>query len=188
MFEKQIINIFVILNLLFFSVFMFIQKASCSDIRNLSKVSNSLARGAQPDVEGFARLKKMGVKTIVNLRDNHSDIEMMKGLGLQYINIPVNPWDLDDKDVVTFLKVVIDLNNMPIFVHCQHGLDKTGTMVAIYRMYFQEMTKEEVFKELPKYGFEKMWKTVKVYLDNIDLKKLKSQIDEMDDIKIEIVK
>ena len=44
---------------------------------NLCKVSNTLYRGAQPTREGFERLKKLGIKTVVSLRDHHSDEELL---------------------------------------------------------------------------------------------------------------
>ncbi|MDD5773933.1 MAG: dual specificity protein phosphatase family protein [bacterium] len=185
MFKKQIINLFIVLNLLSFPVFAVEQT---DPLANVYQVTDSLLRGAQPDAKGFAALKEIGVKTIINLRDNYSDVEMIKGLGFQYINIPINPWELNDKDVVTFLKVVTDPNNQPVFVHCQHGLDRTGTAVAIYRVYVQNWPYTEALKELPKISFNKMWEDLKIYLKNIDHKKLESQIKERGDIKIEIVK
>lgn len=187
MFKKMIVNIFVILNLLCFSVPAAEQNTPAPAL-SVYKISDSLYSGSQPDANGFAELKNIGIKTIVNLRDNYSDVEMLKGLGLKYINIPVDPWKIEERDVVTFLKVVTDPDNQPVYVHCQHGLDKTGTMTAIYRMYALNWTDEKAAKQLPKYGFQKLWENLKVYLKTIDLKKLESQIKELSDVKIEVVK
>lgn len=191
MLKKRIVNIFIILGLLSFSVLAVEQVTPRNDIPGLTnfyKVSDSLYRGAQPEVNGFAELKKIGIKTIINLRANHSDVEMIKGLGFQYINIPINTWDIDDKDVAVFLKVVLDPNNQPVFVHCQHGSDRTGTMAAIYRMYVQNWPREKALKELPVFGFHKIWLNLKMYLKKIDMKNLKSQVEKRGDVKIEFVK
>jgi hypothetical protein len=61
---------------------------------NLCKVSDTLYRGAQPTQEGFENLKKLGIKTVVNLRDHHSDQELLGTTGLRYVPIPIDTWDI----------------------------------------------------------------------------------------------
>ncbi|MFH1260278.1 MAG: dual specificity protein phosphatase family protein [Elusimicrobiota bacterium] len=122
-------------------------------LENFAKVSETLYRGAQPTALGFAELKKMGVKTVVNLRGFHSDKKLLRGLGFKYVHISFKPWHPEDEDIIKFLKVVTNPDNCPIFIHCQHGADRTGTMVAVYRMYVQGWTYEKALSELPKFGF-----------------------------------
>lgn len=157
-------------------------------LNNFAKISEILYRGAQPEAPGFAELKKMGVKTVISLRANHGDIGLMKGLGLQYIRIPINIWNMEDEDVVKFLKVVTDPKNQPVFVHCQHGSDRTGTMVAIYRIYVQGWTLEEAMKELPAFGFHEIWKNLPIYLQKLDLKKIRKQVESAKAPKIKLIK
>ncbi|MFH1238511.1 MAG: dual specificity protein phosphatase family protein [bacterium] len=155
---------------------------------NFAKVSDVLYRGAQPDEQGFKELKKMGVKTIINLRDNHSDTEMMKDLGLQYVSIPVNTWDLEDKDVVMFLQIATNPANQPIFVHCQHGSDRTGTMAAIYRVYEQKWSRDDAIRELPNFGFHRIWHNLKKYIRYIDLEKIRPEVNDAEKPKVELIK
>ena len=56
---------------------------------NLYKISDQLYRGAQPEDEGFAELKKMGIKTVINLRSFHSDRANCKKHGLKYVKKPI---------------------------------------------------------------------------------------------------
>ena len=93
---------------------------------NLNKVTDTLYRGAQPTAEGFARLKQLGVQTIINLRHNHSDVDEMGDLKFNYIAIPMHAWHAEDEDIVAFLRAVTDKKNGVIFVHCEHGSDRTG--------------------------------------------------------------
>src|SRR5438128_812424 len=65
-------------------------------LKNFAQVSPMLCRGAQPGNEGFRTLKKMGVKTVINLRALHSDRKELKGLGLQYVHIPCQAWNPSD--------------------------------------------------------------------------------------------
>ncbi len=108
------------------------QPAKC-----LQKVADEVYRGAQPTTQGFQELYKMGIKTVVNLRFRHSDLDELGKIGLAYIEIPMNAWHPKDEDVVKFLQIVTDPEKVPVFVHCQHGADRTGVMVASYRIIVQ---------------------------------------------------
>lgn len=148
-------------------------------LSNFAKVTDALYRGAQPTKEGFAELKKLGVKTIINLRAKHSDEELIKGLDLNYFSIPINTWNLDNKHTARFLSIVMDKSNQPVFVHCQHGSDRTGTMVAVYRVYAQKWKAEDAIKELPVFGFHKIWVNLKKYLRSLDIKKLEAEMGRL---------
>jgi protein tyrosine/serine phosphatase len=150
---------------------------SFSGLKNFAKISGSLSRGAQPDQQGFRELKKRGFRTIVNLRANHSDAGLIKGLGFKYVQIPCNTWDVNDRDVVKFLKIATNPSNQPVFVHCEHGSDRTGTMVAVYRIYSQSWSIEDAMDELPQFGFHEIWQNLRVYLKKIDVKKLKQKVE-----------
>lgn len=129
-------------------------------LENLHKVSDDLYRGAQPTAEGFRQLKKLGIKTIVNLRSDHSDLEEMGDLGLKYVNIPTHAWHPETEDLAAFLKVVTDRSRTPVFVHCQHGSDRTGEICAAYRVAVQGWNVEDAIKEMLEggYGFHSIWK------------------------------
>ena len=155
---------------------------------NFVQVSAGLYRGAQPDQQGFRALKKMGVRTIINLRAKFDDVPLLGGLGFRYIRIPINSWSLSDEDVVTFLQVVTDCSNQPVFVHCQHGADRTGIMVAIYRMYAQEWSKKEAVEELNDFGFHLVWINLRNYLDRVDLRHLKYEVDHAMPARVRVIK
>lgn len=151
------------------------EKLDVPALPNLHKVSDTLYRGAQPSEEGIETLAKMGVKTIVNLRLLHSDRKKAEQLGLNYEHIRVETWDPDSPEVVRFLKVVADPNLAPVFVHCKHGADRTGTMCAIYRVLFQGWTKEQAISEMTKGGFNfhSTWQNLVKYVNNLDVEEIK---------------
>lgn len=145
-------------------------------LENFAQVSPDLFRGEQPTAEGFRQLKQMGVKTVVNLRSMHSDRDEMKGTGLGYLHIIFNAWHPEDEDVVRFLKLVQDPANHPVFVHCQHGADRTGMMVAIYRVIEQGWTIDQAMAELPRFGYHPVWKEIRQYLEHFDAEAMRKQV------------
>ena len=148
---------------------------------NLHKVSDDLYRGAQPEAEGFAALKELGVKTVVNLRLAHSDRDDMReaglvpGTDLKYVHIRMEAWDADEDELVEFLRIVADPANRPVFVHCKHGADRTGTAVATYRVVCQGWTKEDAVDEMRRGGFNfhEVWKGLPKFLREMDVEKLR---------------
>lgn len=157
-------------------------------VENFAKISDGLYRGAQPTPEGFAQLKKMGIKTIVNLRSFNSDRSEMKGTELQYVHIYCKAWHPEDEDVVKFLKVMQEPKNLPVFVHCQHGADRTGMMVAVYRILHQGWPADEAAKETHNFGFHKIFRDIQKYLKNFDAEKMKALVEKTEAPKIDVVK
>lgn len=154
------------------------QPMTLPGLPNLHKVTDSLYRGAQPEEAGFAELEKLGIKTVVNLRAFHSDRDNLKGTRLAGKEISFKTWHPEDEDVLQFLRICADTNNAPIFVHCQHGADRTGTMCAIYRMVFCGWTKEEAVREMTEggFGFHSVWQNLLQYLDKLDVEALRRKL------------
>jgi protein tyrosine phosphatase (PTP) superfamily phosphohydrolase (DUF442 family) len=142
---------------------------------NLYKVSDDLYRGAQPTAEGVQQLKKLGVRTIVNLRLFDFDRDKIKGTGLAYQHIRFMTWYPQDKKVIRFLKIVTDPNNTPVFLHCQRGADRTGAMCAIYRVAVQGWLKTEAIDEMVNGGFafNRGWMNLIEYIEELDIEDIK---------------
>ena len=142
---------------------------------NLHKVSESLYRGAQPSAEGMKQLKKLGIRTIVNLRSFNSDRDEIGDLDLKYEHITMKAWHAEDKETVRFLKIVSDKSKTPVFVHCQHGADRTGTMCVIHRVAIQGWSKEDAVKEMKDggYNFHGVWQNLLRYINKLDIDEIK---------------
>ena len=98
--------------------------------------------------------------------------------GLQYIPIPIDTWDIQDQTVVNFLRVATDPNAAPVFVHCQHGADRTGTMVAAYRMVIQNQDRNKAILEMIHggFGYHPLWSELPAYLRSLDAEKIKQEM------------
>ena len=155
------------------------QPVSMPGLPNLHKVSDALYRGAQPEPEGLVNLKAMGIKTVVNLRSMHSDEDEIEEAGmtgkLDYLHIKINTFRPKEKHVLQFLRVMVDPKRHPVFVHCKHGADRTGTMAAFYRIVFEGWSKQEALEEMTKgeYGFHSIWKNLLELVRKSDIEKLK---------------
>jgi protein tyrosine phosphatase (PTP) superfamily phosphohydrolase (DUF442 family) len=145
---------------------------------NFYKVSENLYRGAQPDANGFEKLKEMGIRTIINLRTFHSDNDKISDANIGYEQIRMQAWRTEYKDIVKFLKIVTDSNKTPVFVHCRHGADRTGLVCAVYRAAIEGWSKEDAIDEMiyGGYGFHYIWKNLPDYLMRLDIEKLKQQV------------
>ena len=150
-------------------------KVEQTGLPNLHRVSERLYRCAQPTTEGMKAAEKLGIKTVINLRGFNSDKDEVKGTNLKTEHIRFNTWDVDEEDVVRFLQIVANTNSGPFLIHCKHGADRTGTMVAIYRMAMQGWKKDEAIKEMKEggYGYHKIWTNLIRYLNKVDVEALK---------------
>ena len=146
-------------------------------LMNAHRVSKDLLRGAQPNAEGMKSLHGMGIKTIINLRAVHSDRDEIGRLPLEYEHISVKAWHAEDEDVIDFLKIVGDTKNLPAFVHCQFGADRTGLMCAVYRIIIQDWPKEEAVTEMTEggFGYHTVWKGLLKYLREMDVERIRKE-------------
>lgn len=144
-------------------------------ISNFRKVSKILYRSAQPDKQGMKELKKMGIKTIINLRSFHSDRDEIGDTGLAYEHMYTKTWHIEEKEIVRFLQIVSDPNRTPALVHCMQGVDRTGTMCAVYRIVVEGWDKKEAIAEMKAIGHNTIWKNLPKLLENLDVESIRKK-------------
>jgi tyrosine-protein phosphatase SIW14 len=131
------------------------RKLAVPGVPNLGEVSPTLYRGAQPTQEGFQKLAEMGISIVVDLRERGREVERRRvtKLRMRFVAIPWNCFHPEDTDMARFLRLLRDNRGKKVFVHCQTGDDRTGMMIAAYRMVEEGWTAEEAMKEMEAYGF-----------------------------------
>lgn len=137
-------------------------------ILNFGKVSERLFRGAQPDATGIKNLKKLGVKLIVNLRmpGDGWQGEAAEALanGILYTNFPMSGASRPNDGQVRQILALFESFSDPIFVHCLHGCDRTGTIVACYRIQHDSWSGELAIREAKHYGISRWEIPLKRYV------------------------
>ncbi len=147
---------------------------------NLYKVTDYLYRSGQPTEEGMKNLKKLGIKTIINLRPLYSDSDKIKETGLRVEELSVNAWHIEDADVVRVLRIIRKRENGPFLLHCSNGSDRAGVMVAMFRVVEQGWTKEEALQEMVNggYGFHRLWFRIVGYVNHTDVERIRKQVEK----------
>jgi tyrosine-protein phosphatase SIW14 len=108
-------------------------------IKNFYQVDEHVYRGAQPTDEGFKYLAKIGVKMVIDLRESDqrsiAEQRTVAASGMQYVSVPMTgltpPTEAEISKILALLE---DETTGPVFVHCMQGADRTGAVIAAYRI------------------------------------------------------
>ena len=132
------------------------QKRKINGIDDFGEVTPRLFRGAQPNKRGYEALAKMGINIVVDVRGNRaSEGKEVRRHGMQYVPIPWHCMFLKDENFAKFLRLMRDNPNKKVFVHCRLGDDRTGMMIAAYRMAAEGWTADEAMIEMRQFGFNR---------------------------------
>ena len=110
-----------------------------SGIKNFYQIDNHVYRGAQPTDDGFQYLATIGVKTVIDLReaDERSQAEqrVVAAAGMKYVNVPMTGMTPPTESEISKILGILEENGSgPVFVHCKRGADRTGAVIAAYRI------------------------------------------------------
>jgi protein tyrosine/serine phosphatase len=142
------------------------EKLRIDGVPNSGRINDHLFRGAQPRDPGLEELKKLGITTIVNLRqEDPAKIEWeekrSESLGIHFVHIAVNGWAAPtNEQIAQFLSIFRDHPQEKVFVHCHFGDDRTGVFVASYRMAFEKLPPDQALKEMYFFGYNGSWHPV----------------------------
>ena len=129
---------------------------------NFHQVNNKLYRGAEPKTSGLEELVKLGIRTVIDLRGRGDGLlkeeKEARSKGLRYFNVPFKragrPHEADIERVLTIINTP---EYQPVFVHCKEGVDRTGTVIAVYRIAHDDWTSKEAQAEADRYGMHGRW-------------------------------
>lgn len=150
-------------------------------------VAGVVYRSGQPkDDADWAYLKKIGIKTVVKLNQFSSDadateeLSLAKKHGIDVIPIYMQPEDFphnwnpwahpEEKDLTRAIEALENKSNWPVLVHCSHGKDRTGLVVAVYSMRNKNFCKDAAYAQMKHYGSNSYLFGIKPMLDSPDIK------------------
>lgn len=134
-------------------------------IPNGGRVASGIYRGAQPGPEGYETLRKMGIRTVIDLRTTENEQRQVEAAGMKAIAIPIamSRDGLREK-VDRAVALMADPANQPVFIHCRHGQDRTGIVVAAYRMKVEGWSLADAETEMQCFGFNDVWINFKNFI------------------------
>ena len=143
--------------------------AQMPGVENFHQVNDHIYRGAQPTTEGFQQLAKLGVKTVIDLRETDSrsttEKKVVEADGMRYVNIPLRGMSAPSSaDVAKVLALFNDPKAGPVFVHCRRGADRTGTVVACYRISHDGWNNSKALTEAKTNGMSWMEVSMRKYV------------------------
>lgn len=145
------------------------QKATFIDeAKNFYRVDELLFRSAQLDGSYAAKLHELGIKSIVNLR-HFSRGGDRRAFGDQFwlANKPLQSWEIKPAQIADVLRTIRERQKKgAVLVHCYHGADRTGLVVAMYRVIYQGWSLDAARSEMIDggYGFHSMWQDIAGFL------------------------
>src|SRR5580704_618517 len=140
------------------------------NLRNFQKVDDHVYRGGQPTDSGFKDLAELGIKTVVDLRDigEHSQADEQKvvtDLGMRYVSIPMHGMSTPNNEQVAAVQALFnDTSSGPVFVHCKRGADRTGMVVAVYRISHDQWDNKKALSEAKSNGMSVFERAIQHYV------------------------
>lgn len=127
-------------------------------VQNLYRISPELYRSGQPTPQGFTNLQEMGIRSILNMREYHKDERKARHTNLTLLSYPVAAGEVTEADVENCLRMMKSAPK-PIVIHCWHGSDRTGIIVAAYRIIYEgwSVAQAEAEFRMARYGHHDFW-------------------------------
>ncbi len=144
---------------------------------NWFRVSAELHRCEQPSASEMKELEAFGIKAVVNLREYHSDSDEVAGTALTSSEIKLAAGDLTYDQLVAALKLVLAAPK-PVAVHCWHGSDRTGAVIAGYRVAVEGWTPADAVDEMTNggYGHHSLYGNLRTLVGGLDAAKLRGDL------------
>lgn len=142
------------------------------------KVDERLHRCAQPSATDMRTLEAHGVRSVVNLREYHSDVQKADGTELVVVEVPLDAGDMSYDDLVRALAALAAAPK-PAAVHCWRGSDRTGAVVAAWRVAVDGWTPSQALDEMVAGGFghSSWYGNLRTLIGGLDAERLRRDLD-----------
>ena len=161
-------------------------------LRNFGRVTKDIWRGAQPTASGYRNLVELGkVKSFLSLRrgtnPDEVNLKVAKIAGVQCFQVAMKEWNPGENNLrqlalamKTLKKLSDNPKTRPVYVHCQAGRNRTGFVIATYRMVYQGWTADEAIREMRAYHFYRIYSRDEIFLKNLDVRRLREMIKKVE--------
>lgn len=147
---------------------------------NFAMVDNGIFRSGFPDTSNFPFLQTLGLRSIIYLCPEpypEANMEFLKSnrihlfqFGIEgckepFVNIP-------EDTIREALKVLVDVKNHPVLIHCKRGKHRTGCLVGCFRK-LQRWCLSSVFDEYQRFAAAKARVSDQRFMEKFDVSNLK---------------
>lgn len=120
---------------------------------NLYRMAPDLYRSALPKAQDWSQLEQLGVATVINFYQQ-GDEQWLRDPRVRQIHLPLHSDRIDDSDVIEVMRSIRQAQAQgPVLIHCKHGQNRTGLVAAMYRIIYQDWSKEQALAEMAGAGF-----------------------------------
>ena len=146
-------------------------------IENFYRIDDEFFRSGNPSSEAFRELEALGIMEVINLQTYHNDKDEAEGSAVELHRVKMNAHNIKEGDVIEVLRLIKNRNGK-ILVHCKHGSDRTGLIVAMYRIVFQGWSKEDATDELINggYGYHRIFRNIPKFIEKVDISRIKAEV------------
>lgn len=155
---------------LFFAALLLLARIATADelvqlkpehVRNFGQVNQNVLRGGMPTDEALKELKALGVSMILDLRQDGPgslhEKDLAEHLGIRYEHLPLRSTIAPTHDEIKHALALLQSEpSGKIYVHCLRGKDRTGTVVACYRIQHDGWNSEKALEEAKSYGMSSL--------------------------------
>ncbi len=141
-------------------------------VPNFHAVNEHVFRGGQPVDAGWNSLAHLGIKLVVDLRPAtehpiQTEENAVKAAGMQYVNVPMKGLGAPAVEIMSkILALMTSDSNGPVFVHCRRGADRTGTVIACYRILHDHWQNQKALQEARSYGMLRLERGMMHFIQN----------------------
>lgn len=156
------------------------------DASNLYQVDGSLFRSEQLSAADTPLLIDNDIDAIINLRffgrnDNDELLnDIVSHASVDLYNQPLKSWYVTPQEVAQILTQIkaLQAQNKRVLVHCYHGADRTGLIVAMYRIIEHDWSIEEAKREMTAggFGYHPIWINLEKMLNPTTVAAVRAQL------------
>lgn len=141
-------------------------------VPNFHEVNERVFRGGQPADAGWKSLAHLGIKLVVDLRPptehpTQAEKSAVEAAGMHYVNVPMKGIGAPQAETMSKILALMTSDfNGPVFVHCRRGADRTGTVIACYRILHDRWENKKALQEARFYGMLELERGMMRFIQN----------------------
>ncbi|XAR68142.1 Protein-tyrosine-phosphatase [Bertholletia excelsa] len=147
---------------------------------NFAMVDNGIFRSGFPDTANFTFLQTLGLRSIICLCPEpypEANAQFLKSNGIRLFQFGIEgrkePFvNIPEDAIREALKVLLDVKNHPVLIHCKRGKHRTGCLVGCLRK-LQRWCLSSVFDEYQCFAAAKARVTDQRFMELFDISSLK---------------